>query len=596
MTAAIRSFAAFLYHLRFFHALVGWRFYVLVVLTIAMSWSEGVAIALLLPLLSGGGGNGTAIGAMVGRVLSFLHVPGTTEGVLTALVLFAFVKAGLSFGTVAWQYHISSKLTQDLRRTLLNKLLKVDYRWILGQNLSRLSVVIAGESATVSSGFLAFSKLFPHGITAATFVGIVAWEDVRLAAVIIAFGAGLFWAQTIPRRLTRRFAAKNNDEAIGMGSLMLQLLFSYKYLAATASLDRLHPRLLLAIRRITVLGYKLGITAAFSGAFPQPLVALVLAGILLWLNQTAGAGGVSAGIVVLIYLYRAMNEISAMQGQWQAFSASIPSIAAVRTLDADFVTNREQSGIEAPGPLQQSIRFENVHFQYDDKEVLSGVDLEIPKNSLVALVGASGAGKTTIADLLTGLLKPSTGSIRIDGRDLQDLDIREWRSRIGYVPQDPPMFTATVAENICFYSCDPAEPSCRKRIIEAGTRALCPEFVDGLSAGWDEPVGERGNRLSGGQRQRIAIARELFKDPEILILDEATSALDAESEHLFRQTLESLRGSITGVVIAHRLSTVKACDRVFVLHAGQMVEQGSVVELLNREGSRFRELARLQSF
>lgn len=596
MIPAIRSVSAFAYHLRFFHALVGWRFYVLVTLTIAMSWSEGVAIALLLPLLSGGGSAGTAIGALVEKVLTFLHIPGTTEGVLLALVVFAFVKAGLSFATVAWQYHISSKLTQDLRRALLNKLLMVDYKWILGQNMSRLSVIIAGESATVSSGFLAFSKLFPHGITAATFIGIVAWEDLRLAAVILAFGGGLFWAQTLPRRLTRRFATQTNEEAIGMGSLMLQLLFSYKYLAATASLDRLHPRLLQSIRRITVLGYKLGITAAFSGAFPQPVVVLVLAGILLWQNQTAGASGVSAGIVVLIYLYRAMNEISAMQGQWQAFSAAIPSITAVRTLDADFSTNRERSGIEAAAPLQRSIRFEDVHFRYQDKEVLSGVDLEIPKNTLVALVGASGAGKTTIADLLTGLLKPSTGMIRVDGRDLKELDIRLWRSRIGYVPQDPPMFTATVAENICFYSCDPAEPACRKRIIEAGMRALCPEFVDGLAAGWDEPVGERGNRLSGGQRQRIAIARELFKKPDVLILDEATSALDAESEHLFRQTLESLRGSITGLVIAHRLSTVKACDRVFVLHAGRMVEQGSVAELLNREGSRFRELARLQSF
>lgn len=592
----LRLLAAFVTHLRFFAGYVGYRIVVLVVLTLATTSSEGVAIALLLPLISGSGGFSSGIGAVVARLLAFLGIPATTEGVLGALVAFAILKGLLTFATVAWQHHIVAKLTQDLRRRLIAGLEEVDFRWILRSSAAQISVVISGETNVIASGFLAYSKLFPHAITAAAFLGIVAWVDTRFAVAIVLFGVFLTWAQTIPRRIARSLATELNAESIGMGSLMLQSLLHFKYLAATDTLDRVHRRLRGSIRRITVLNYRLGAAGAFAYSFPQPVVAIVLAGLLLWLSRLSGAGGVTTGFVVLVYLYRAMNEVASIQSQWQAFTASVPSIGAVKKLDADLRANKEKAGGVAPPPLDDAIRLEDVVFRYDDRDVLDRVSLTIPRRALVAFVGASGSGKTTLADLLSGLLKPVSGRITVDGVDLAEVDLKAWRRRIGYVPQEPAMFTATLAENVAFWSCDVSEPGCRRRVEEAGARALCSEFVRGMPKGWDEEAGERGNRLSGGQRQRIAIARELFKQPELLILDEATSALDAEAEQQFRATLEAMKGTVTTVVIAHRLSTVKACDRVFVFQAGRIVEEGGVDELLHREGSRFRDLAKLQSF
>lgn len=591
--AVVRDFVKYA---RFFGVLTGWRFAVLVVLTLASTWAEGIAIALLAPLLSAGRVPDSSVGSVIGAMLDFLHVSRTIEGLLFALVVFSFAKGALVFALVAWQHHIAAKTTQDLRRQLLTGLEASDYRWFLRQNASKLSVIITGETMSVTGGFLAFSRIFPHGLTALAFLAVVAWVEPVLAAVVIAFGAVMAWVLTIPRRLTMRFAEQNNAEVFGMGSLMLQSLFSFKYLAGTGTLARVHDRLRTSFRRITVINYKLGVTAAFAGAFPQPMVAIVLAGLLLYLHRSRGEAALAAGLVILLFLYRAINEINAIQAQWQNFASTIPSIEAVRTLAAEFAANREVGGKDPPPPVRDAIRLENVRFRYDEKDVLAGVNLTLPSRKLVALVGSSGGGKTTIADLITGLLRPASGRVLVDGKDLSTLDLHAWRNRIGYVPQDAPVFTATIAENIAFHAPDLAAPGIRDRVIEAGTRALCHEFVSELPRAWDEPAGERGNRLSGGQKQRIAIARELFKFPDLLILDEATSALDAESENAFRQNLLAMRGTVTGLVIAHRLSTVKACDLVAVLEGGRIVEEGSVSELLERADSRFSELARLQSF
>lgn len=588
--------SGFLRHARFFGSLTGWRFFILIGLTLFGTVAESVAIALLVPLFSGGELPETGIGDLIGSVLDLLGIPRSLEGVLLALVLFSVVKACISFVLIAWQHYIAARTTLDLRRKLIGGLEVASYRWFLGENASKLSVVITGETMGVSGGFLAFSRLFPHAITAAAFIGIVGWVEPFLAGAVVVFGILMVWISTIPRMLARKYAARLNEETFVAGSLMLQSLFSFKYLAATGTLARVHDKLRLAFRRITVVNYKLGATAAFATAYPQPLVALVLTALLLWLHRTRGEAALTTGLVVLVFLYRAMNEITSIQAQWQAFSATTPAIDAVRELGARLDANRERSGGVVPPPMIRELRLETVSFRYDDVDVLEGVDLTIPSRTMIAIVGTSGSGKTTLADLLTGLLQPSSGRILIDNIDLADVDLRVWRARLGYVPQDAPVFTGTIAENIAFHALDASAPEFDSRIIEAGTRALCHEFVVAMPGGWNEFAGERGNRLSGGQKQRVAIARELFKGPDILILDEATSALDAESENLFRQNLEAMRGTVTGIVIAHRLSTVKACDRVVVLERGRVFEQGTVPELLARDGSRFRELARLQSF
>jgi ATP-binding cassette subfamily B protein len=204
-------------------------------------------------------------------------------------------------------------------------------------------------------------------------------------------------------------------------------------------------------------------------------------------------------------------------------------------------------------------------------EVLSGIDLDIAPGEVVALVGASGGGKSTVAALVGRLYDPTTGRILFDEHDLRDLDPAWLRAQIGVVPQDPVLFSASVEENVRY-----GRPGAsREEVVSACRAAHADAFVRAFPLGYETKVGERGQQLSGGQRQRIAIARAVLKDPRVLLLDEATSALDAESEALVQDALERLMVGRTAIVIAHRLSTVARADRVLVLDGGKVVESGA---------------------
>jgi ATP-binding cassette subfamily B protein len=232
-----------------------------------------------------------------------------------------------------------------------------------------------------------------------------------------------------------------------------------------------------------------------------------------------------------------------------------------------------------PDAIAGKITFTGVDFAYPtrpDAPVLRGVDLTLDPGKILALVGPSGGGKSTVSQLIARFYDPQAGVIALDGVDLRDLDPAWLRERIGTVAQEPVLFAATIAENIRY-----GRPGATDAEVESAARASNAHgFITGFPEGYQTMVGERGVRLSGGQKQRIAIARALLKDPRILILDEATSALDSESEHLVQEALERLMQGRTVLVIAHRLSTVKDADRVAVIEGGRVVESGRHEDLL----------------
>ncbi|HYX19996.1 MAG TPA: ATP-binding cassette domain-containing protein, partial [Thermoanaerobaculia bacterium] len=242
-------------------------------------------------------------------------------------------------------------------------------------------------------------------------------------------------------------------------------------------------------------------------------------------------------------------------------------------------------------PFSSRLRWEGVHFAYGLEKVLQGVDLTIARGETLALVGPSGAGKTTLVNLLPRLYDPTSGRVTIDGADLRDVTLRSLRLQIGLVTQETILFDTSVRENIAYGEKTPSE----ERVRAAARAACADEFIERLPQGYDSPVGEGGRRLSGGQRQRLAIARAIYKDAPILILDEATSQLDAESEALVARALSNLMRGRTTLVIAHRLSTVRRADRIAVLEGGRIVEEGSHSELLTRRGL-YRRLHDMQQF
>jgi subfamily B ATP-binding cassette protein MsbA len=251
----------------------------------------------------------------------------------------------------------------------------------------------------------------------------------------------------------------------------------------------------------------------------------------------------------------------------------------------------EKPSAEALKPLQNAIALRGVSFGYgnETRSVLHGIDLDIPANTMVALVGESGGGKSTLTKLLARFHDPTSGSVTWDGTDLRDATVKSLRENIALVTQETVLFNDTVRHNISYGRPDASDSEIR----EAARVAFAQEFIDLLPQGYDTIVGERGVFLSGGQRQRIAIARAVLKDAPVLILDEATSALDAESERLVKKALANLITNRTTIVIAHRLSTVRRAEKIVVMENGSIVEMGAHEELLTL-GGKYRRLYELQ--
>nr|WP_217274848.1 ABC transporter ATP-binding protein [Rathayibacter sp. VKM Ac-2835] len=298
-----------------------------------------------------------------------------------------------------------------------------------------------------------------------------------------------------------------------------------------------------------------------------------------WASAT-GALPITVGEVVLLSSYFALLT-GAITSAFQTAPlitrglASQRSIAGVLT-DPDVEWNEGRAAVDA---LEGSVEFEAVSFSYGERPVLSDVSLRVAAGETVAFVGASGSGKSTLTRLALGFLRPSAGRVLVDGRDIVTLDMRTVRRFVSVVPQESVLFRGSIRDNILYGAEEPDDVR-----LEAALRAANAGFVLELPDGWDTTVGERGAQLSGGQRQRLAIARALIRDPRLLILDEATAALDPRAEAEVRGALERLRAGRTTLIVAHRLSTVRSADRIVVLDAGRVLEQGTHEELLAAGG------------
>ena len=290
----------------------------------------------------------------------------------------------------------------------------------------------------------------------------------------------------------------------------------------------------------------------------------------------------TAQLVVLVYIFaRLWPVFSSWQGQLQNIHSYLPAIGKIEEALREFSLARQICAERTEQiEFKQELAFENVSFAYETgrDEVLHDVSFSLPFGSVTALVGRSGAGKSTVADLLLGLLSPKNGRILVDRIPLAERNISFWHRSIGYVPQDPMLLNTTVRENLRRFHPEATE----EEIIEALKQAQAWEFVENLEHGLDTVIGEKGVRLSGGQRQRIVLARVLLGKPQLIILDEATSALDYESENAVREMIHSLKGKSTVLIIAHRLATIRGADRAIVLEDGRVAQQGSMQELLNQ--------------
>jgi ATP-binding cassette subfamily C protein len=539
---------------------------------------EGLSFSTLLPLLS------TAIGdqadaklqsAQIGSTddigpgelvldgLSAMGVPPTIGVLLVIIVLGISLKSGLLLLAKKRVGYIVANIATELRLTLIRALLFTRWEYYISQPVGKFANSMASESRRAS-------KAYMHGANTAVqliqvFVYSIVAFLVSWKATLICLGASV--TLLIPVSYFVRAARKaGKRQTRYMRSLLTHLtdsLQSVKPLKTMARENLIGPILETENRRLNrALRKEVLSTEALRAAQELLLTTLIAGGIyvvLTWWNLPL------ASLMVLVLLLAQMvSRLGKAQREYQKMMLAESAFWALQTAIKNAERERESLPGSLPPCLNRDIQLDKVQFAYKDTSVLQEGSLTIPVGVMTVIVGPSGAGKTTIADLTTGLLRPQQGEVRIDGLPLDKIALREWRGMIGYVPQETLLLNDTVFKNVAL-----GEAEIKTSDVESALRAAGAwDFVASMPQGMDSIVGERGASLSGGQRQRVAIARALVHNPKLLILDEATSALDPDSEAAICQTLQALRGQVTILAISHQPALTKAADRVYRLRDG----------------------------
>lgn len=581
---------------KLFSFYVGPRLYLLVVLMFSTGIVDGIGLGLFLPLLNieKSVEESDRITALTREFFHFLGIEAGIGSIVILILMVFLLKGCISF----WQQYIIARLLFRLKKRLKLQMARqyalMDYRTFTGLNMGYLNNIITTEIDKFYAGFTYFCDLLVFSLHVLIYFAFTAALNCKMTAFVVL--ASLVTLSSL-RFLSRHSATvsiretKSNAE---VQSLLIQGLHNYKYLKATHSfgvvLDKLREKLFAQAQS----GMRLQVLGSIMSSVLEPLAVLYLC-LLIFYQIYIEGGTLSEVFVLFAFFYRTFSRVFNVQVAWQKFSGKLGSIREVEKARSLFAEEREADG---GCPLENEhdcdLVFDHVNFSYDKKQVLYDISLTVPENSSVAIVGASGAGKTTLFDLITGLLSPQSGNISCGAISYCAIDKASLRSRIGYVTQEPVIFDDTAANNISLWQYDPQNDASREQLKEAARLAHCAEFIADLENGFDSVIGEKGVKLSGGQRQRISIARELFKRPRIMIYDEATSSLDSESEQAVQRSIHEMKGTRTVIIIAHRLSTIRHCDYLYVLEKGRIVEEGTFQSLYDKEGGHFRRMCLAQ--
>ncbi len=561
-----------------------WRTALAMVAILFASLADGVGISAMLPLLklittthpagqvsippeiaAAGGTHGVHIEEMVTHALSAVGLEPTLGVLLVVVVTFTTIKSVLLLIANRHVGYSAAHITTELRLSLMRAVLATQWRYFLNKPIGRLANSMATEANRASQAYVLGVTMLAMAIQSLVYLVIslvVSWK-----ATLACFGIGLviLAASHVLVKMSRKAGKRQTEIYKSLITRLTDTLQSVKSLKAMAREDMADKVLSAETNKLNEALRNDVFSKEMLNAVQTPLTAIVTA-LGIYLALAKWGMPFSSVLILVILLGRVLGQLGKIQKQYQRLVTMESAFWSLRKSIKQAEKAREVSeGNEQP-KLEHAIRLEGVSFSYVDKKVLQDVSLTIPTRSLTTIIGPSGAGKTTLVDLIIGLYRPNSGTVYLDDMPLTRVDIKQWRRRLGYVPQEQLLLHDSILLNVTL-----GDPMLTEADAEYALKAAGAwEFVSLLPEGMHTSVGERGSKFSGGQRQRIMIARALAHRPSVLILDEPTSALDPASEAIISETLRELRRDYTILAISHQPALAKLADVVYRLEDGQL--------------------------
>ncbi|HEY5656837.1 MAG TPA: ABC transporter ATP-binding protein [Myxococcota bacterium] len=559
---------------RYFVRAYPWQSFVVLLCLLLAALTEGIGISTLLPLLSiatestgGTGGAPSGYELWVRAELQRLGIE-PALGSLLALITAAFWLKGLLLLLSKRRVgYTVAQVATDLRLGLLRALLATRWSFYTRQPIGAAANAMATEASRASIAYRHLALIATYGVEASLYTGIalaVSWQATLAAGLGALLTVSLLHALV---RVSSRAGRKQTNLLKALLGRLTDALQAVKLLKATGRESSIGPLLADYTRRLNRQLQRQVLSQEAMRALQEPiLISLMCAGAFVAVQVLHMA--LSSVIVLILVFYRMLTRINSMQSKYQVMATEASALWSLVELIDRAKAEREPTGGGAAPRLERALELRDVHIAYDGQPVLDGLHIEIPAGRITAIVGSSGAGKTTIVDLITGLVDPDAGEVLADGVPLREIELRAWRGIIGYVPQETILLNDSIRTNVTFGDTGVGDAQIEKALRDAGLW----DFVARLPDGIDASVGERGALLSGGQRQRVAIARALVHAPRLLVLDEATAALDAASESEVWASVEKLRGKTTVVAISHQPALVAIADRVYRIENGRALQ------------------------
>lgn len=580
----------------YFYSHLGYRIFVLVGLSVLIGLLDGFGLSMFLPLLQMIEGSNAADSESLGKLqflVEFLKDSGiglSLMSVLLFMMVFFILKGIAVYVAGVYNVNIREWFVKGLRLKNIKHLKNITYKYFVGSDIGRIQNTLTGEVDRVAGSYFNYFKAMEASVLVIVYMGFAFTMDAQFA-ILVSIGGGLtnFLYKGLYKK-TKGASISLTGENNVFQSLIIQNVANYKYLKATGTLDKYGKKLKKSVLKIRDDKRKIGQLDSLLTAAREPLLIIIVVAVI-FIQTTFFGASLGPILLSLFFFYRALSYLLQLQSRWNKFLGMSGSLENMSSFTTELKANKEEPGKQnLTGEISQ-LNLKNVDFYYGPTKVIDNVNLIVSKNETIAFVGESGSGKTTLVNIIAGLLPLDQGNYTLNGIDVANINVRSLQAKIGYITQDPVIFNDSLFNNVTFWA-EKNDENLRK-FNTAMRQAAIYDFVQELSEKEEAILGSNGMNLSGGQRQRISIARELYKDVEILILDEATSALDSETEKAIQRNIEDLKGKYTILIVAHRISTIKNADRIVVMKNGKIKNIDSFGDLV-KKSPYFKKLVELQ--